>query len=167
MKIYHYNPKTGEFTGHSEAAKDPLETRAQGKEVYLVPASATFLEPPEAEEGKARVFINGKWILVDDNRGKIYNTSDAEETVHEALGELPDGFTRLAPCDYPLWDGEKWVEDQEKRIEAENAVIKARLHDFDLKSIRSIREWLVKQPDAPVYLKDYETQAVSERAKLT
>jgi hypothetical protein len=167
MKIYHYNPETRELLGCSEAAMDPLETRAQGKTVYLVPASAVMLEPPEAEEGKARAFINGEWVLIDDNRGKkIYNTSDAAETVHEALGAIPEGFTSMVPCDYPRWDGEKWVEDQDKKKEAENAVVKARLEDVDLKSIRSIREWIVTQPDAPAYLKDYESQAVAERAKL-
>lgn len=168
MKIYHYNPETRELLGWTDAKSDPLETLAQGKAVYLVPANAVITEPPALEEGKAIVFINGEWALVADHRGKkIYNTSDAAETVHEALGAIPDGFTSLVPCDYPKWDGSGWVEDQDKKTEAENAVVKARLNDFDLKSIRSIREWIVKQPDAPAYLKDYETQAVAERAKLT
>jgi hypothetical protein len=40
------------------------------------------------------------------------------------------------------------------------------LAEIDLKSIRSIREWIAKQTDAPQYLKDYEAQAIEARAKL-
>jgi len=43
---------------------------------------------------------------------------------------------------------------------------KEKLIDLDLKSIRSIREWIVTQPNAPIYLKDYEAQAKSERERL-
>ena len=41
------------------------------------------------------------------------------------------------------------------------------LKEIDLKSIRSIREYVVAKPDAPQYLKDYETAAITERTKLT
>ncbi len=47
-----------------------------------------------------------------------------------------------------------------------NAKVLSALRDIDLKSIRSIREWLVAQPDAPQFIKDHEVAAVEERAKL-
>jgi len=50
--------------------------------------------------------------------------------------------------------------------EQEVAKVKAKLAELDLKSIRSIREWLVKQADAPEYLKTYDAQAVVERKKI-
>lgn len=43
---------------------------------------------------------------------------------------------------------------------------KAALLEIDRRSIRSIREWLAKRPDAPAELKALETQAEAERAKL-
>lgn len=51
-----------------------------------------------------------------------------------------------------------------KAKDAEEA--KQNLIDIDLSSIRSIREWIAKHDDAPQYIKDYETQAIAERAKL-
>lgn len=47
-----------------------------------------------------------------------------------------------------------------------NDIIKVDLIEIDMKSIRSIREWLVTQPDAPQYLLDYEAEAIEERKKI-
>lgn len=41
-----------------------------------------------------------------------------------------------------------------------------KLKDIDFKSIRSIREWVSKQQDAPQFIKDYEDEAKEERKKL-
>lgn len=64
------------------------------------------------------------------------------------------------------WDGKTWVIDEGvvKAREAENA--KAKLAEIDLKSIRGIREWIASQPTAPKIVKEYETEAIEERAKL-
>jgi hypothetical protein len=44
--------------------------------------------------------------------------------------------------------------------------IQTNLKEIDLKSIRSLREWVVAQPDAPTYIKDFEIKAADERIKL-
>jgi len=54
----------------------------------------------------------------------------------------------------------------EQAVKGEEAKIKASLVEIDLKSIRSLREWVVKQPDAPEFIKGHETAAIAERAKL-
>lgn len=46
------------------------------------------------------------------------------------------------------------------------AEIKAKLIEIDIKSIRSLREWIVKQPDAPAFIKTHAEEAVAEREKL-
>jgi hypothetical protein len=56
------------------------------------------------------------------------------------------------------------VDAAEKKAESDTA--EATLKEIDLKSIRSMREWIAKQPDAPVYLTAYEAEAVAEREKL-
>jgi len=61
-----------------------------------------------------------------------------------------------------------WPEVEIEKIklqEANNA--KIALEIIDLKSIRSIREWVSNQSNAPQILKDYENQAKSERVKLS
>jgi len=50
--------------------------------------------------------------------------------------------------------------------EAQLAEAMQNLAGIDLKSIRSLREWVAKQPDAPEFATDYEAQAIAERAKL-
>ena len=44
---------------------------------------------------------------------------------------------------------------------------KMKLRELDIKSIRSIREYILSKGDAPQYLTDYETEAAIEREKVT
>jgi hypothetical protein len=61
MKIYHYN-KLGEYTGITEARLDPLEKK-NGVERWLLPANATFEEPPKCRVGEVAIIVNGKWSI--------------------------------------------------------------------------------------------------------
>jgi hypothetical protein len=88
--------------------------------------------------------------------------------------DTPDGVP------YPKWDDahsgdkptikdcEAVLDDVRAEItkEKDAEIAKAALAEIDLKSIRSIREWIAKQADAPQFIKDYEAQAQTERAKL-
>ncbi len=56
--------------------------------------------------------------------------------------------------------------EKEEADAAHNEAIKASLAEIDLKSIRSIREWLAKQDGAPQYIKDYEAEASTLRAQI-
>ena len=67
--------------------------------------------------------------------------------------------------DHIFVDG-AWVEDVEKVAAKQSVEAKAKLAEIDLKSIRSIREWLATQPDCPKFLSEHENLAVAERAKL-
>lgn len=101
MNVYKYNEKTKEYIGTEQAQLDPLETKKQQKNIYLLPANATFKEPPEAHEGFARVWNGEAWEQVEDNRGteywlpgEGYGTPAHEMT---ELGPLPEGATTTAP----------------------------------------------------------------------
>jgi hypothetical protein len=163
MEIYNYDPTTGEYVSTKDARPDPRE-----KGRYLIPAHATAVEPPAEKEGYARVFQAGEWKYIEDNRGKtIYSTVDAHVNAMVALGPIPVGYTDQIPCDYPKWDGEKWVKDDDAVKAAQAAEAKLKLDEIDLQSIRSIREFIIsKYPDAPNSLKEHENAAVSEREKL-
>lgn len=99
MQVYKYDEKTKEYLGTEQALIDPLESELQGKEIYLLPANATF-EKPNLQEGFASVW-NGKWENIEDNRGKEYWLQDdaygtpAREM--KELGPLPEGATLKAP----------------------------------------------------------------------
>lgn len=64
MQIYHYDRNTGEYTGAGAAPIDPMATKRERKEIYLIPACATTVEPIPAKEGFRRVF-DGTWQYVE------------------------------------------------------------------------------------------------------
>lgn len=51
-------------------------------------------------------------------------------------------------------------------IAEENAAAKAELERIDLESVRSIREWITSQPNAPQFLIDKENAAQAARARI-
>lgn len=90
--VYKYDEKTKEYLGKAEALLDPLETQLQQKEIYLLPADATF-SAPALQEGYVSVFKDGAWENIEDNRGKEYWLQDdvygAPAHKMETLGALP------------------------------------------------------------------------------
>lgn len=68
MQTYKYNADTKEYLYSEEAFLDPLETEAQGKPVYLLPADSTFIEPLTAKEGYAVVWSGTAWAYKEDHR---------------------------------------------------------------------------------------------------
>lgn len=92
MIFYTYNEKTKEFTGTQNAFIDPLETKKQGKNVYLVPANATDKKPLETKENQAVIFNGTEWEIIADYRGKTYYIGTEQHEMKE-LGDLPKGAT--------------------------------------------------------------------------
>ena len=92
MIFYTYDEKTKEFTGTQSAFIDPLKTKKQGKNVYLVPANATDKEPPKTKENQVAIFNGDEWEVVADYRGKTYYIGTEQHEMKE-LGDLPDGAT--------------------------------------------------------------------------
>ena len=92
MIFYGYDKKTKEYTGTQNAFIDPLETKKQGKNVYLVPANATDKKPLKAKENQAVIFNGSEWEIVADYRGKTYYIGTEQHEMKE-LGDLPKGAT--------------------------------------------------------------------------
>lgn len=101
MNVYRYDELTKEYIGYEEALLDPLETDLKGENVYLLPANATFIEPPEAQESFARVWNGEAWQEVEDHRGTEYwlpeDKFGAPAREMKELGALPEGATTTAP----------------------------------------------------------------------
>ena len=100
MQVYKYDEETKEYIGTEQVLIDPLESELQGKEIYLLPANATF-EKPNLQEGFASVW-NDKWENIEDNRGKEYwLDTDAFGTpakTMKELGAFPTGAVFTAPA---------------------------------------------------------------------
>lgn len=163
MKIYNYDPITGEYLSSKDARPDPM---TEGR--FLIPAFATDIEPPDPKEGYAIIFAQGGWNYVVDHRGQsIYSTENAERATVTGIGPIPERFTVIEPIQHSKWDGAKWVEDTDALKEAESNEIKARLAEMDLKSISLMRAFIVsKFPDAPIELKELESSAFAEKVKI-
>lgn len=138
--VYKYDEKTKEYLGKAEALLDPLETQLQQKEIYLLPADATF-SAPTLQEGYVSVFKEGAWENVEDNRGKEYWLQDdvygTPARKMETLGALP--------ADAMLTPPKKMLEQvkQEKIVE--------------LKIMRDSKE--VEPIDYQGYSFDYDSKA--------
>ena len=92
MIFYGYDEKTKEYTGTQNAFIDPLETKKQGKNVYLVPANATDKKPLETKENQAVIFNGSEWEIIADYRNKTYYIGTEQHEMKE-LGDLPNGAT--------------------------------------------------------------------------
>lgn len=99
MLVYKFDEK-GLFVGIDETELDPLESKLQGKEIFLLPPNATF-DAPEIKEGFAPVWNGGKWEQIEDHRGVAFwlegdSFGTLARTMNE-LGPLPKGATLVAP----------------------------------------------------------------------
>ena len=101
MQVYKYDEKTKEYIGTEQALINPLESELQGKEIYLLPANATF-EKPNLQEGFASVFNGTQWENIEDNIGKEYwldtDTFGTSAKTMKDLGAFPAGAVFTAPA---------------------------------------------------------------------
>lgn len=97
---YSYD-ENGIFTQTEICSPDPLESEMKGEAVWLIPANATIIEPPAAVEKHVRVFKNGAWAQVEDNRGTKYwlpgDTWQSQARYMKELGPLPEGAVTVKP----------------------------------------------------------------------
>ena len=92
MDIWNYNRYTGELINQSEADESPLEPG-----VFLIPAHATTIAPPEPIEGKAIVFVNEEWTFEEDHRGETWWYANGDPIVITTLGKPIDDLTNVEP----------------------------------------------------------------------
>lgn len=98
--VYLFDEKNKNFIGSEQAYIDPLETQIKGENVYLLPAYATFDEPPtDVPAGHVAVFKSGSWVIVTDNRGKKILKTDN-------LGSYVAESEEITPAEHILTDDE-------------------------------------------------------------
>lgn len=125
MIVYLYDAE-GVYIQADETELDHLETKLQGKEIYLLPPNATFTKP-EVFEGFIPVWKDGSWLQVEDHRGTSYwLPGDSYETparIFDVLGPLPADALFTPP--------EPTKEELEAKIQAElTNVVQTALDDF-------------------------------------
>jgi hypothetical protein len=136
----------------------------------------TLDEPIIPDKGKRLIVENGKWkqipISIEHVKdGDVVRPKTQVERYATGVDEIPKGMKLsedkkdLIPktLDEQLSSGEITQSEYNKFF---NQPVKSNLNDIDIKSIRSLREWLVKQPDCPEFIKTYENQATAKRSEL-
>lgn len=96
MKVYNYDKYTKEYISSEVAFKDIVASKREGKDIFLIPAFSTTVEPPSLSEDENKVLVwNGEqWVKKDDYRGRvIYNVETGEQKVVESIGPLPLGYS--------------------------------------------------------------------------
>ena len=100
QKAYLFDEKTKEYKSEVNAQLDPLESARAGKDIYLLPANATW-DKPAVKDGCVPIWNGETWDVVEDNRKKDYwlpeDKYGAPAREMKELGPLPEGATLTAP----------------------------------------------------------------------
>ena len=97
MKYYLYDEKTKQFLKEQEGYLDPLETKAQGKNVYIVPPFSTTEKPDltSLKDNEILVFNGNKWQIEQEFYvGKIVDCQG-----ERAVKYVTDNDLTFEPCD--------------------------------------------------------------------
>ena len=113
MKFYLYDEKTKQYIKEQEGYLDPLETKAQGKNVYIVPPFSTTEKPnlTSLKDNEILVFNGNKWQIEQEFYvGKIVDCQGERVSKY-----VTDNDLTFEKCD----EGFKIVEKQikEKTLE--------------------------------------------------
>ena len=98
---YRYDQEKKTFQQSEEMLKDPLESELQGKDIWLLPADCTLIEPPEAKEGFDIIFNGESWEYKEQEKEKEpepYVPTEKEKTQQE-IWELK---AKLSETDYKI-----------------------------------------------------------------
>jgi len=101
MKVYNFD-NNGYFISEANAKLDPVETKVQEENVYLLPNNATFITPPENQEGKVRKFINGEWVY-EDRPIEVVTVKTIDEIRAEKIVEIKYVAGKKIVTAYPEW----------------------------------------------------------------
>lgn len=95
--IYKYDPDTFEYLETQTAYIDPEETKVQGKNVYCLPAWATFTKPPKTSKNEIAVFdsVSDDWIIEADYRGMYQVSENMQPEEIFNIGDVPEGYIAI------------------------------------------------------------------------
>lgn len=104
-KCYLFN-NNGEYIGEYKLQIDQLETKKQGKNIYVgLPKNATFIPPIECEPGYIPVFNSKEWIKVKKeilNNNENIKKMTLEELKELKIKEIKDATGQYILSKYPL-----------------------------------------------------------------
>ena len=115
MKAYQYDSETKKYIGEIERQIDPLESQAQGKDIYLMPADSTDIVPPEAKEGYDIVFNGTGWEYKEIEKPEPYEPTELEKKQQE-LWETEQKLRELDYIGVKIATGRATIEEYADEI---------------------------------------------------
>jgi hypothetical protein len=167
MDIYSYSPLNGEYLGTAQAEASPLEP-----DVFLIPAHATTVAPPQPQPLTCAVFDPAAqaWGLVPDHRGQsAWSTTTGQQVDVTELGKsLSDlGLTAVEPPASPVqWDGSAWQPDLAAIKAAHNAAILAQIAALDIFVPRGLEDAIAAYGWDVTKLPAIQQERLSQKAAL-
>jgi hypothetical protein len=108
MKIYNYHPEYKTYLGSSDADPSPLEPG-----VFLIPAHATELEPPQCSSCEIQVFNETSWDIIENCCGTYYSIPSGQSIEHNNPLTPPENTTKEQPPEVPEGFYLEWNEQWE------------------------------------------------------
>lgn len=149
QKAYLFDEKTKEYKSEVNAQLDPLESVRAGKDIYLLPANATWDEPT-VKDGCVPVWNGETWDAVEDHRKQEYwlpgDKYGAPAREMKELGPLPEGATLTAPertLDEVKADKVKSLKTERDSKEVEPIEYGGNLYDYDDKARERINAAII------------------------
>lgn len=179
---YSFNSEGNSYVGKYPALKNP---RRQTE--YLLPAMATFKEPPITKEDEVAVWNGNDWRIASDFRGQTQiNIETRDISKIDYIGSVKSGFQKITEeiandiLQFP--DKYKQIDNQlvdisgteeyrqylhEEEIAERKSQIESELIELDSKRIRAICEPTVKDEDTgETWLDYYNSQVLLLRNEL-
>lgn len=147
---YSYNTEENAFSGKFPAIKNP---RRQSE--FLLPAMATFKEPPETKENEIAIWNGKDWEIETDFRGKLQADIETKEvSTINYIGSVKKGFQKIT---------EKIANDlrnnPEKYKKVKNALVDISGTDEYAEFIR-LREVAIRKAEIEKELLELDTKRV-------
>ena len=106
---YRYN-ENKKYIGSEEMHKDPLESELQKKDIWLLPADCTLIEPPEAKEGFNIVWNGEAWEykeLGKEPEPHVPTEDELKVQVRAVRNQYLEQTDKYMIVDYPITDDER------------------------------------------------------------
>lgn len=140
-------------------------------------ANSTDIKPPMVEDGYIAVFIDGNWVVKENNLGKTaYSISTKSTSIINCYGAPGEGLTLLKPASvYDSWDGTNWVDLRSDEIKAQDFIKELPaltrrqfrlimvMSGFDLDEVRAKIETIEDPMTRQITLIEWEDATIFER----
>lgn len=114
MQLNHYDPNSRIYTHSAAAVPNP---KRPGEFFHQAFAVVDLVPALQVNQVAIRNEENTEWLVVEDNRGSIWNTETKQQAQLSGLGPVPDGYTVNQPGQFDGWVDGQWQKDESAELD--------------------------------------------------